>query len=134
MVTQQETVREGRPGYPTILHVDDDPGVLSVAGGFLHQCGYNVVSSTSPFLAYLLARYQPEALVLDVEMPMLSGDQVAKLLRERDFHNRVKVIFFSGVPEAKLKQAVVSTGAAGYVQKERGLPALLMMIRQVLTG
>jgi DNA-binding response OmpR family regulator len=133
-MAEREKVREGRPGFPTILHVDDDKLAVELVGSFLNRMGYRVISSRSPFLAPLLTGYHPDLLVLDVQMPLLTGDHVLKLMRERQFHAGLKVIFYSAMSEEELRVMAGESAVHGYVSKEQGLPALLTAIRTVLAA
>ena len=64
----------------TVLVVDDDAEVLSLAVDILGEAGYTVLSTTDPRHALRLARTHPgplQLLVTDVVMPLMNGMQLA---------------------------------------------------------
>ena len=80
----------------TILLVDDDPEVLSLAADILRGARYAVLSTGDPREALLIARTRAEPihlLLTDVVMPLMSGRQLAEELRA--IRSEVKVLFMS---------------------------------------
>ncbi len=80
----------------TILIVDDDPEVISMASDILRMTGYTVLSTGDPREALRFARSRAEPLHLlltDVVMPLMSGRQLAEELRV--IRPDVKILFMS---------------------------------------
>jgi len=80
----------------TILLVDDDREVLSLAADILRAAGYVVLSTRDPHEALRIARTRAEPLHLlltDIVMPLMSGRQLAEELR--GIQADVKVLFMS---------------------------------------
>lgn len=80
----------------TILLVDDDREVLSLAADILRAAGYVVLSTRDPHEALRIARSRAEPLHLlltDIVMPLMSGRQLAEELR--GIRADVKVLFMS---------------------------------------
>lgn len=79
-----------------ILVVDDEPGVLMMARRILETAGYSVLEARDGVEAMSLvgANVRLEMLVSDVNMPGLSGDEVARRLRSRQ--PDLKCLFLSG--------------------------------------
>ena len=78
----------------TILLVDDDPEVLSLAADILRAAGYAVLSTRDPREALRISRAGPLHLLLtDVVMPLMSGRRLAEELRS--IRPEVKVLFMS---------------------------------------
>jgi CheY-like chemotaxis protein len=100
-----------------ILIVDDDPVLASVAGEILELAGYTVQLQTSPFGTTSAAvTFKPAVVLLDVNMPGLSGARLVGLLREGLRHPSY-VVLFSSNDEAQLRELVQTTGADGYIKK-----------------
>ena len=80
----------------TILIVDDEREVLSVAADALGRLGYAVLSTEDPGAALRLARTSPEhvhLLMTDVVMPLMNGRELA--VEFRAIRPEVKVLFMS---------------------------------------
>ena len=59
---------------PTVLLVDDEAGLRRVLERFLERNGYRVLSAGTAEAAYeLLASEEADALLLDIQLPTMSG-------------------------------------------------------------
>jgi signal transduction histidine kinase/ActR/RegA family two-component response regulator len=96
-------------GQASVLLVDDEAGVRSVASKVLEGCGYHVTTAGSGEEA--LARcadpsFEPDLVITDVVMPGLNGDQLVERLRAQ--RADLRVLYMSGFSE----EAVVHQGVA----------------------
>ncbi|HYH45544.1 MAG TPA: response regulator, partial [Thermoanaerobaculia bacterium] len=67
-----------------ILVVDDDADLRGLIGYALRQAGYLVVEAADgPSGVELFAREEPDLVVLDVNLPKLSGFEVCRRIRQR---------------------------------------------------
>ncbi|HUI46870.1 MAG TPA: response regulator [Nitrospirota bacterium] len=101
-----------------ILVVDDDEMHLRVTKEILrdenievvtHQCGFGVMALASEF--------QPDLLLIDVNMPALSGDKLASLLRTNEYTRNIEIVFYSSDDEESLREIVKSCNVRGYICK-----------------
>lgn len=59
---------------PTVLIVDDEAGLRRVLERYLERHGYRILSTGTAETAYeLLANEEPDALLLDIHLPTMSG-------------------------------------------------------------
>ncbi len=90
-----------RPLKGTVLVVDDDPDIRRMVALVLRREGYEVQTADSPMgVTTLVRRIEPKVLILDVSMPGLSGDNLAKLLTRAV--GRRPIVFYSAMPDAEL--------------------------------
>lgn len=115
-----------------VLYVDDDERTLNVVAKYLITNGYEVFTSTSPFVAPILEEKQPDLIILDVEMPLLTGDKIADILVNQGYARYTPILFFSGEPEDKIRRIAGRVPDARFVTKQSGLDALLGEIRTIL--
>jgi CheY-like chemotaxis protein len=89
-----------------ILVVDDDPGVRRVVSDALRADGYQVdaVGNGQQALA-AFGRHRPDALVLDLQMPVMDGPTLVRTLRERTKWGATPLVVMS---------ATVGAGEAGH--------------------
>lgn len=104
-----------------ILVVDDDPQLLEITREFLELDGYLVKTLGGPFgTAAAVMSFHPDLILLDVNMPGLSGDQLAAIvLGDRPEAPR-KVAFYSSNDEDSLRRLARQAGAVGYICKGDG--------------
>ncbi|MFZ1135021.1 MAG: response regulator, partial [Candidatus Korobacteraceae bacterium] len=85
-----------RDGRKLILSVDDDIGVLFSRFRLLEDAGYAVISASDSAEALELFGTNPVDLVLlDYNMPMMTGDVVARAMK--NYNPTVPVILVSGI-------------------------------------
>jgi DNA-binding NtrC family response regulator len=101
---------------PTFLVVDDDRVVLEVTRDRLERAGFEVVTRESALgTSVFIMKERPDFVLLDVNMPGLSGDALAKLLRGRDPKSRV--ILHSCSDRRLLASLAKECGAVGIIEK-----------------
>jgi signal transduction histidine kinase len=95
-------------GQASVLLVDDEAGVRSVAGRVLEGCGYHVITAGSgeEALARCLEGLEPDLVITDVVMPGINGDQLVARLRAQ--RSDLRVLYTSGFSA----EAVVHHGVA----------------------
>ena len=106
------TLRERR----RFLVVDDDLVALEVTKERLEQAGYSVVTRDSALgTSAYIKKEKPHFVILDVHMPGLSGNALAKLLADGD--SRPGVILHSATHRDDLAFLAIGCGAIGVIEK-----------------
>jgi CheY-like chemotaxis protein len=118
---------------PTILVVDDDGPIVILMRSILREFGFDPVTATSGAEALEAARARPPALVLlDKNMPGMSGAEVARALRADPAFERLPILILSGEPMSKAELAEMQ--ADGAVMKPFDVTALVEEIRKYVSG
>jgi two-component system KDP operon response regulator KdpE len=113
-----------------ILVVDDEPQILRALSTALHGAGYVVERASSGAQALmLLAARPPDAVILDLVLPDMSGVDVCRELRG---FSSVPVLVLSVVTDERDKVAALDAGADDYVTKPFGVSELLARLRAAL--
>ena len=101
-----------------ILVIDDDPAHLSSTRDILAAEGYEVFTHPNAFGVTNRAReLRPNLILLDVNMPGLSGENIAQILTNNYTTRDLPFVFYSSNDEDALRDAVRRFGARGYISK-----------------
>jgi CheY-like chemotaxis protein len=115
-----------------VLIVDDDRSHLETTQELLEDEGYDVILQSGPFGATeRIMVTRPDVVLLDVNMPALSGEMLLPILRNREQTRDVKILLHSSNDEDALRASAKRLGADGYVCKG-DLPALRRALTRVL--
>ena len=80
----------------------------------------------------LVERLQPDVLIIDINMPGLTGVQVAEQLTAQNI--RTRIIILSMYSDEKVVRQALRSGAKGYLLKRAVIEELVLAIRSVHTG
>lgn len=115
---------------PTVLVVDDTPAALGVVCDALRQQGVRVLLAESGAAARaVLARTQPDLILLDVMMPGEDGFAVCAALQAHAVWRESPVIFLTAVDEPDQKVRAFAAGAVDYVTKPVHVAELVARVR-----
>src|SRR5918993_922727 len=116
---------------PSILIVDDEPGVRSALGGVLRDEGYDVdaVDSGEACLERL-ARDVYDVVLLDVWLPGMDGLATLARLRERQIDSQVVIISGHGNIESAVR--AIKMGAFDFIEKPLSLEKTVLVVRNAL--
>jgi PAS domain S-box-containing protein len=106
-------------GRVNILIVDDEPNNLRVLEAILDDPGYRLVPASSPDEALLaLVAEEFALLILDIRMPVMTGFELAHLIKQRKKTAQVPIIFLTAFyTEDQDVVAGYGTGAVDYLHK-----------------
>lgn len=117
-----------------VLIVDDSPIALEVLSSDLAAAGYEVSGACDlAELSRALGTGAFDAVVADLEMPEIFGDDLLEFLREKRGVTS-PLFLYSDTDEAELARRAEEAGAAGYVHKELGSQALIRLLREHRVG
>jgi DNA-binding NarL/FixJ family response regulator len=118
---------------PRVLLADDHALLLGAFEKLLNEeC--DVVGQVSDGRALVEAaeRLKPDAIVLDISMPLLNGLEAGRQIKQRD--RTVKLIFLTMNEDADLAAAAFQAGASAYLLKRSAASELTTAIREVMQG
>ena len=127
----EDSSLEGRK----ILVVDDEPMVSRGLTTLLGKRGMTVTAVNDPLRFWtVLDETKPNLILLDLEMPKISGTELCRVVRSDPRWSELPVIFLSGHTDQASVQRVFAAGADDYVGKPFVPAELMMRIENRLTG
>lgn len=115
-----------------VLVVDDDETILELVRRRLEAQGCEVHTSSEAIgTSKRVRELKPDVVILDQQMPALSGANVAKVLREVE-GDAPKLLLFSSLPDDELAELAEKAGADGWLCKAEGMEALGRKVRELL--
>ncbi|HEX8898358.1 MAG TPA: ATP-binding protein [Chthoniobacterales bacterium] len=118
-----------------ILMVDDDVGSTCLLANFLSRIGYtNLRSLNDPSQIFeTIEAVGPDLLLLDLNMPTLSGFEVLDVLRkDRQMEDNIPVLVLTGDASAKNKRRALAAGATDLLVKPFDASEVSMRILNLL--
>lgn len=115
---------------PTILCVDDDPGMTGMLQATLGARGFRVLAAGSVSEAFEIARATKlDLIILDVFMPQADGFDLLERLANEMPERKVPVIMASGCGSVEARNRASRRGAVAYLQKPFQLQQLLSVVK-----
>jgi phosphate regulon transcriptional regulator PhoB len=117
----------------TIFVLEDDPDISELISFNLEKQGYRVKSEKNGQKAFdLIMKQPPDLLVLDLNLPGLSGIEVCKYLRENARTKELPIIMLTARTQEIDKIIGFEIGADDYVTKPFSMRELLARVNALL--
>ena len=120
-------------GEGTVLLVDDEAMILTVAQKMLEKLGYRVLTAMSGKEAidlYEKKREEIDLVILDMIMPGMGGGKTFDRLKEID--RNVKILLSSGYSINGQAHEILNRGCRGFIQKPFDMEEFSLKVREVL--
>jgi CheY-like chemotaxis protein len=113
------------------LVVDDDPDILEALSEILESEGFGIRQARNGLEALeLVAKLQPNLILLDLMMPVMDGWEFAERMRGRSDWAQIPVIVLSA--DRNIGTKARELGALGYLAKPFELNELLTLVQASL--
>ena len=117
-----------------ILVVDDTPANIQALAAILKEKGYQISVATNGKQALeVLARVQPDLILLDVMMPEMDGFETCRQLKAAEQRRQIPVIFLTAKTDTADIVKGFDLGAVDYVAKPFNAHELLARVNTHLT-
>jgi DNA-binding response OmpR family regulator len=102
-----------------VFVIDDDDDYLTLTARVLRKGGYDVLTRSETLGACAEAQaYQPDLILIDLNMPGMSGDQLMALMQRNGM--KAKLALYSGMDDSVLSERARACKAHAVIPK--GLP------------
>ena len=104
------------PTRPRVLLVDDHPGIVQALGRVLSPaCDVVGVVADGREVADAAARLEPVVIVMDLNLPNISGLEVCRQIAPNN--PRVKIIVVTALADDAIRDQALAAGASGFFHK-----------------
>lgn len=125
---------EARHAFPSVLIVDDAPGVAEVLAMKLGRDGYRVATaSTAQQATQAIDEREFDLILLDIRLPDGDGFELLRQLRERRSLLDTPIIVISGLDQTSDVITALQYGANDYITKPFDLAVVVARIRTQIT-
>ena len=113
----EEAVPPAAAPAPDILIVDDDPGMVQTLARVIRPLGRLRFATQGLDALRLMAQAPPDLVLLDAQMPGMSGFEVLDAIKRDPQLADIPVIFVTSQAEAQFEQTGLEKGAADFIAK-----------------
>jgi diguanylate cyclase (GGDEF)-like protein len=122
-----------KSGELSVLAVDDDPGTLEMLAALLEPKGLAVTCLKDPTKFWnVLEESSPDLLLLDLEMPNISGLELCRVVRNDPRWAGLPILLLTAHQEAEIVNEVFAAGADDYLTKPVVGPEVITRINNRL--
>jgi CheY-like chemotaxis protein len=115
-----------------ILIIDDSPVARDVVTNLVEVAGYKVMALESAIGATAaIVKFDVDVLILDMNMPVMSGERFAELVRKNVRLAHVRLVLMTGGSMAELAKAGESVGADAVLHKDELAKSLVPTIERL---
>ncbi len=119
-----------------ILFIDDETDLLAIMKMNLERTGkyeVMVLPGADETIVSQVREFGPDVILLDIRMPLLSGDQVCRLLQKNEETRRIPIISLSALDTDKDREMMFNAGAVEHLVKPIERDALIARIEEILS-
>jgi two-component system cell cycle response regulator DivK len=116
-----------------ILYIEDNMEDQRLVRKVLTTHGYDLVTAGDGEAGIDLAATQcPDLILLDLQMPGLSGLETVQRLRQIEWCAQIPIVGLTAYAEKVERAACLEAGFTDYLQKQAGISPLLALVRRFL--
>jgi two-component system cell cycle response regulator DivK len=118
----------------TILVVEDNELNMKLFHDLLEAHGYNVLQTRDGMEALTLARqHRPDLIVMDIQLPQVSGLEVIKWIKQDDDLKAVPIIAVTAFAMKGDQTRILETGCDAYIAKPISVASFVTTVAQFVT-
>ena len=117
----------------TVLIVEDNELNMKLFHDLLDAHGYNILQTKDGMEALDIAReHHPDLILMDIQLPEVSGLVVTKWLKEDDELQSIPVIAVTAFAMKGDEERILQGGCEGYISKPISVPHFLETIAKYI--
>jgi two-component system, cell cycle response regulator DivK len=132
---QEDSAPTPQPGNPkTILVVEDNELNMKLFHDLLEAHGYNILQTRDGMEALKLARqHKPDLILMDIQLPEVSGLEVTKWIKEDDALKAIPIIAVTAFAMKGDEEKIREGGCEAYIAKPISVTNFRKTVQQFLS-
>jgi CheY-like chemotaxis protein len=119
----------------TALIIEDNPDNMILIGDILELNGYATIRTETGQRGFEMAvEQQPDFIILDIQLPDISGYEVLDKIRDSEKTRTIPVVAMTSYAMAGDREKLLKAGCDGYVEKPIDPALVFNQIRQAIGG
>ncbi|MGP1256332.1 MAG: response regulator [Kiloniellales bacterium] len=128
-----EAETTGTPGAKTVLVVEDNDLNMKLFHDLLEAHGYNILQTKDGMEALRLARkHHPDLILMDIQLPEVSGLEVTKWIKEDDTLKSIPVVAVTAFAMKGDEEKIREGGCEAYIAKPISVTNFLQTVERFL--
>lgn len=116
-----------------VLVIEDNEDNMSLITFILHKNGYSTVwAETGKRGVELVVQEKPDFIILDIQLPDISGFEVLRLIRREEVDTTVPIIVMTSGAMSGDRQKILKAGCTGYIEKPIDAETVMAEIRKII--
>ena len=117
----------------TILIVEDNKLNMMLFNDLLRAHGYSTLQSNDGSDAVALTEeHQPDLILMDIKLPIKSGIEITRMIKEIEELRRIPVIAVTAFASKEDEDQIIESGCDGYIAKPISVPNFLETVADFL--
>ena len=133
MSGEEVTSETANSGAKTVLIVEDNELNMKLFHDLLEAHGYNIIATKDGMEALRIARdKRPDLILMDIQLPEVSGLEVTKWIKEDDRLRSIPVIAVTAFAMKGDEEKIREGGCEAYIAKPISVSHFLETVKRVL--
>ena len=121
--------RDAEVPLPAILIVDDDRGTIHILDGMLADLGHILFATSGAEALELVRSAPPDLVLLDAELPGMSGFDVCAAMQDDPILSEVPIVFVTAHSEMEYETRALDAGAVDFIVKPFNPPVVRRRVK-----
>lgn len=120
----------------TIAIIEDDTAIAGMYKFKLEQAGFKVINAPNGKLGLeAITSKRPDLILLDIMMPIMTGDEMLEKLRQTDWGSSIRVIILTNISRDEAPSKLRFLAVDRYIVKAHTTPSqVLEVVNSVLVA
>lgn len=116
-----------------ILIIEDTPANMKLFNDLLQNLGYHTIKRSHGLdLEETLETQQPDLLLLDIQLPHMSGTEIAAHIRKNAAYDKMPILAVSAHAMPGDREEILACGCNAYLPKPLDLNLFIQTLQQLL--